>query len=356
MAERVMQEKSVKNTYIRQTTFKVIGYIVKYAFLILVAVAVLFPFYWMIISSLKSLEEYRQSVPTFWPQHVLWSNYAEAFTQANLWRLFGNTVFVGIVSTILSLVITILAAFAFARLEFKGKTFFCGLACNDDDSGRVVYDHQLYHRFKDGVDQHLHGFDHTLPCERVLHLSVETIVFADTQRVVLCGESGRHERLQILAQSHDSACASHNNHDHDIEDDGRMELVHVAAPCRKRRCARACHVRLEKRIPRRVGRCELSRADGGCCRGLAAVVPGVCFLQKIHHERRVEKRYQGLRTIAEARKNALPENKKSSRVALPYVDYNNNLFIKENSYEEKRYGHYTFGRNRDCIAQRVCCV
>ena len=57
MAERVMQEQSVKNTYIRQTTFKVIGYIVKYAFLILVAVAVLFPFYWMIISSLKSLEE-----------------------------------------------------------------------------------------------------------------------------------------------------------------------------------------------------------------------------------------------------------------------------------------------------------
>lgn len=128
MAERVMQEQSVKNTYIRQTTFKVIEYIVKYAFLILVAVAVLFPFYWMIISSLKSLEEYRQSVPTFWPQHVLWSNYAEAFTQANLWRLFGNTVFVGIVSTILSLVITILAAFAFARLEFKGKNIlFAGL-------------------------------------------------------------------------------------------------------------------------------------------------------------------------------------------------------------------------------------
>lgn len=128
MAERVMQEQSVKNTYIRQTTFKVIGYIVKYAFLILVAVAVLFPFYWMIISSLKSLEEYRQSVPTFWPKHVLWSNYAEAFTQANLWRLFGNTVFVGIVSTILSLVITILAAFAFARLEFKGKNIlFAGL-------------------------------------------------------------------------------------------------------------------------------------------------------------------------------------------------------------------------------------
>lgn len=128
MAEKVMHERSVKSTYIRQTTFKVFGYILKYAFLILVAIAVLFPFYWMIISSLKSLEEYRQSVPTLWPQHVMWGNYAEAFTQANLWRLFGNTVFVGIVSTILSLVITILAAFAFARLEFKGKNIlFAGL-------------------------------------------------------------------------------------------------------------------------------------------------------------------------------------------------------------------------------------
>lgn len=82
---------------------------------------VLFPFYWMINSSLKSLAEYRQSVPTFWPQKALWSNYAEAFTAASLGRLFFNTAYVGIVSTILSLVITILSAFAFARLEFRGK-------------------------------------------------------------------------------------------------------------------------------------------------------------------------------------------------------------------------------------------
>ncbi|MBQ6950810.1 MAG: carbohydrate ABC transporter permease [Clostridia bacterium] len=49
------------------------------------------------------------------------SNYAEAFTTANLGRLFMNTLYVGLVSTLLSLVITILTAFAFARLEFKGK-------------------------------------------------------------------------------------------------------------------------------------------------------------------------------------------------------------------------------------------
>ncbi len=121
-----MHAKDIKRTSAKQLAFKTIGYFLKYAFLILVAVSVLFPFYWMIISSLKSLEEYRLSVPTFWPKVVMWSNYAEAFEQANLWRLFGNTVLVGVVSTILSLVITILAAFAFARLEFKGKNLLFG--------------------------------------------------------------------------------------------------------------------------------------------------------------------------------------------------------------------------------------
>jgi multiple sugar transport system permease protein len=85
------------------------------------ALIVLFPFYWMINSSLKSMAEYREPIPTFWPRDPLFSNYVEAFNVANLGRLFVNTVIVGLVSTILSLVITVLSAFAFARLEFKGK-------------------------------------------------------------------------------------------------------------------------------------------------------------------------------------------------------------------------------------------
>ena len=116
MHERDMQKISVK-----QKIGKVIVLVLIYAFLIFMAIAVLFPFYWMLISSVKTLDEYRLSVPTFWPNVFRWENYADAFAQANLWRLFGNTAYVGIVSTILSLVITILAAFAFARLEFKGK-------------------------------------------------------------------------------------------------------------------------------------------------------------------------------------------------------------------------------------------
>ena len=118
---RTMHERDISAERTRSRAVGIIAKAFCYAFLIFMALVVLFPFYWMINSSLKSLEEYRQSVPTFWPQKVLWSNYAEAFTAASLGRLFFNTAYVGIVSTILSLVITILSAFAIARLEFRGK-------------------------------------------------------------------------------------------------------------------------------------------------------------------------------------------------------------------------------------------
>jgi len=123
MHERDMQQVSA--------TQKVAQAVIKgftYLFLLIMALIVLFPFYWMIISSLKTLTEYRLSVPTFWPRQIMWSNYSEAFTAANLGTLFLNTAYVGIISTLLSLVITVLSAFVFARLEFKGReTLFSAL-------------------------------------------------------------------------------------------------------------------------------------------------------------------------------------------------------------------------------------
>ena len=118
---KTMHVRNMRSERARQTVVTALTHVFYYAFLFLMALIVLFPFYWMINSSLKSLMEYRLSVPTFWPQSMLWSNYAEAFNTANLGRLFLNTAIVGIVSTILSLVITVLSAFAFARLEFKGR-------------------------------------------------------------------------------------------------------------------------------------------------------------------------------------------------------------------------------------------
>ena len=121
MDKKVMHAKNMQQTSLQNRVGKSVVQIFTYVFLIIMALIVLFPFYWMIISSLKTLEEYRLNVPTFWPQKVMLSNYAEAFTTANLGDLFVNTMIVGVVSTLLSLIITVLSAFAFARLEFKGR-------------------------------------------------------------------------------------------------------------------------------------------------------------------------------------------------------------------------------------------
>lgn len=121
MENITMQERDIKKTSAKQKVVKTIVTTLTYIFLVLVAISVLFPFYWMLNSSLKSIEEYRFQVPTFFPKQILWKNYVEAFTTANLGVLFVNTLFVGVVSTILSLIVTVISAFAFARLEFKGK-------------------------------------------------------------------------------------------------------------------------------------------------------------------------------------------------------------------------------------------
>ena len=117
----VMTEKDVKKVATRQKITKIAVQTMLYLFLGFMALIVIFPFYWMIISSLKTMAEYELRVPTFFPKEVVWYNYVTAFKVGELGKLFANTLYVGIVSTILSLIITVISAFAFARLEFKGK-------------------------------------------------------------------------------------------------------------------------------------------------------------------------------------------------------------------------------------------
>ncbi len=122
MANNVsLAETDLQRVSTRQKVTKVIVMVLVYGFLFAAALSVLFPFYWMLISSVKDITEYNRAIPTFFPEKFKFSNYVSAFNTANLGRLFLNTVFVGVVSTILSLIITVLSAFAFARLEFKGK-------------------------------------------------------------------------------------------------------------------------------------------------------------------------------------------------------------------------------------------
>ena len=122
----VMHEQDLQQVSAQQRVFQILVKTGTYLFLGIMALIVLFPFYWMIISSLKDLAEYRLNVPTLWPRNIVFMNYVEAFDTADLGQLFLNTAYVGIVSTVLSLVITVLSAFAFARLEFKGKDMMFG--------------------------------------------------------------------------------------------------------------------------------------------------------------------------------------------------------------------------------------
>ena len=100
---------------------RIIMTILTYIFIIALALAVVFPFYWMIITSLKQNDEIRAAQQTFFPTIVMWSNYTHVFQVFDFVTYMKNTIVVAIFSTLGTLITTILAAFAFARLRFKGK-------------------------------------------------------------------------------------------------------------------------------------------------------------------------------------------------------------------------------------------
>ena len=86
------------------------------------AVLVLFPFYWMLLTSVKGYGAYNSEfIPRFFTLAPTLENYAEAFTAVPLGRYFANTLVFTLATTALMLAVTIPAAFAFARLEFRGK-------------------------------------------------------------------------------------------------------------------------------------------------------------------------------------------------------------------------------------------
>ena len=93
-----------------------------YAFLIIWALIVLFPFYWMVLSSIKSYGDYNaEFIPQFIAKNPTFENYVSAFSAVPLADYFVNTVIFTLATTAIMLVVTVLAAYAFARLEFRGK-------------------------------------------------------------------------------------------------------------------------------------------------------------------------------------------------------------------------------------------
>ncbi len=124
-------EKAQKREKIRH----VIKDILVYIFLTVCAVLAFLPFYWMIMSSVKTEMEFRESVPTFFPHTFQWKNYWMVFHQAtsatsssaSFGQILINTLVVGILSTLLGLVVIVITAYALARMEFKGKNILFAL-------------------------------------------------------------------------------------------------------------------------------------------------------------------------------------------------------------------------------------
>ena len=110
--------KALKRT---ESIMKVISTVLLYAVVLALALIVVLPFYWMIITSLKSNTEIRDTVQTFFPQIVKWENYVLIFYTFDFGTYMFNTIVVAIFSTLGTLITTIFAAFAFARLKFAGR-------------------------------------------------------------------------------------------------------------------------------------------------------------------------------------------------------------------------------------------
>lgn len=107
---------------------KIASRVITYALLSLWALIVLFPFYWMVLTSFKGYGEYNSEyIPKFFTSSPTLRNYVEAFTSVPLARYFVNTIIFTVATTAAMMVVIILAAFAFARLSFRGKNLVFAL-------------------------------------------------------------------------------------------------------------------------------------------------------------------------------------------------------------------------------------
>lgn len=128
MKKQMVVKQTGKTEKVRRKVWNVIIY----ALLLFWAAVVLFPFYWMVLTSVKSYGSYNaEHVPKFFTLSPTLQNYVDAFTTVPLGKYLLNTLFFTVITTALMLAVIILAAFAFARLDFKGKnlvfTFFLSL-------------------------------------------------------------------------------------------------------------------------------------------------------------------------------------------------------------------------------------
>lgn len=96
----------------------------KYIIMTIVSLLVLFPYYWMVCTSLKTPAKIFVSPPQWWPDPIRWENYTELFTMSNYGVYLWNSLKVAALTTLGTVVVSALAAYALAKIRFPGRNFF----------------------------------------------------------------------------------------------------------------------------------------------------------------------------------------------------------------------------------------
>lgn len=115
--ELYFDEKQLKKFKV----YTIITRIITYSFLTLLALFIIIPFYWMVVTSLKPTSEIISQNITFFPKKITFKAYADVFETVPLIIMYANTLLVGFFTTSLTIISVVFAAFAFSRLKFKGR-------------------------------------------------------------------------------------------------------------------------------------------------------------------------------------------------------------------------------------------
>lgn len=120
---------SIKRSIRRQTATKILRLVLLYLFLVIVAILIIIPFYWMVVTSLKDFTSASSVDPDFFIKisQMNWVNYKVVLNELEFGLYIRNTVIVALCSTLGTIITTVLSAYAFARIEFKGREFLFSL-------------------------------------------------------------------------------------------------------------------------------------------------------------------------------------------------------------------------------------
>jgi len=120
--DKIMAEPALRGSANEQALrARLLGVILQYAIAVVITLIVVFPIYWMIITSLKTSEELLRPVPTLWPAQFRWNNYSSALHMAPFGKYFFNTIVMTAGIMFLQLTIGSFAAYGFSKGHFPGR-------------------------------------------------------------------------------------------------------------------------------------------------------------------------------------------------------------------------------------------